>query len=235
MGQVPYITAVISAAGRGRRMGWNRNKLMMKLDNMLIVERTVSALKKCPLIKAYVLVIRPEDEEEIKGSIIPGVFSEDDVVLTTYGGETREESTWNGIKVAPEETEMILYHDGARPFITVDVIERVINTLIENKADGAIPVVPVKDTIKVLNADKYVETTPNRERLVAVQTPQAFWKDKLISAYKNARSENIATTDDAQIVEVFGGKIVTTEGSFYNIKITTPEDLLVGESIILEQ
>ncbi len=235
MEHVPYITAVISAAGRGRRMGWNRNKLMMKLDNMLIVERTVSALKKCPLIKAYVLVIRPEDEEEIKTSIIPGVFSKDDVVVTIYGGETREESTWNGINVVPEETEIILYHDGARPFITVDVIERVIKTLMENKADGAIPVVPVKDTIKVLNADNYVETTPNRERLVAVQTPQAFWKDKLIGAYKNARSENIATTDDAQIVEVFGGKIVTTEGSFYNIKITTPEDLLVGESIILGQ
>ncbi len=233
MNRLPYITAVISAAGRGSRMGFPRNKLMICLEGQTILERTLHQLEACAMIRAFVIVIRPDDKEQVEAEILPRVFPKEDrpIVLVT-GGETREDSTWQGINAAPKETQVILYHDGARPFVKPVTVGQTIQTLLENPVDGAICVVPVKDTIKMVDNRGFVETTPQRSSLFAVQTPQVFWKKSLLAAYKKARSEHISTTDDSQIVEIFGGTIRTVTGDYENIKITTRDDLTLGQMII---
>lgn len=228
----PYITAVVSAAGRGSRMGGDQNKMLLHLQGKTLLEHTLQALQGVGCIDHFVIVIRPEDEEEIAGEILPQVFKSKEAYTTTYGGETREDSTWQGLQAMPKQTTTVLYHDGARPFITKEVVDRTLEALANSNADGVICVVPVKDTIKVINAQKMVETTPNRANLVAVQTPQVFYKEALMNAYEKSRTEEVKTTDDAQIVELFGGKILTVLGDYENIKITTREDLLTGDLIL---
>lgn len=233
MDKFPYITAVVSAAGKGERMGWHRNKLLIPLDNICILERTLMALVAVEEIRSYVIVIRPEDREEIELGILPRVFGRvRDHVILAPGGPSRKDSIWNGLLALPDRTDLVLYHDGARPFVTPEVIRRTIRGLLESRVDGSICVVPVKDTVKVINDDRNVVTTPNREKLVAVQTPQVFHRESILRAYRNAREEDISATDDAQIVELAGGKIRTVRGDYENIKITTREDLLIGELII---
>ncbi len=231
MSNNPYITAVVSAAGRGSRMGGDQNKMLLRLQGKTLLELTLRALDRVGRIDHFVIVIRPDDEEVVN-RILPQVFPKKDCYTTTYGGETREDSTWQGLQVLPEQTTIVLYHDGARPFISKEVVNRTLDALVKTTADGVICVVPVKDTIKVVNAQKMVETTPNRANLVAVQTPQVFNKKALVEAYCRSRTEEVQTTDDAQIVELFGGKIQTVLGDYENIKITTREDLLIGERIL---
>lgn len=228
----PKITAIISAAGSGTRMGYDTNKLLIDLKGKTILARTLEQIARIDVISGVVLVIRPEDEQVIRTEILPRVNMGTRPLIITYGGATREDSTWQGILAAPEDTDIVLTHDGARPFVTDAIINRCIKELLNRNADGVICTVPVKDTIKVINKHGYVETTPKRSTLFAVQTPQVFYRDKLKAAYVNARSEGIFTTDDAQIVEVFGGRIFTVEGSYENIKVTTRDDLLTGQLII---
>lgn len=227
-----YITAVVSAAGSGSRMGFDRNKLLIELKNKTILQRTLEALKQSSCIDHFVLVIRKEDEEDIRQSILPNLFTDKNQISLVYGGKTREESTWHGLQAIPDQTDYVLYHDGARPFVSQEVVARTVQALEENDVDGAICVVPVKDTIKVINQKKMVETTPKRSNLVAVQTPQVFKKASILSAYEKALEEDVYTTDDSQIVELFGGKIITVQGDYENLKITTKDDLLMGELIL---
>lgn len=127
-----------------------------------------------------------------------------------------------------------MIHDGARPFVEPDLIRTMLFEMAQTAADGVICAVPVKDTIKVVQHG-VVETTPRRSSLYAVQTPQIFRRSVLQRAYEKARGEEVETTDDAQIVEIFGGTVHVVEGSYSNIKITTPEDLLLGETILRER
>lgn len=234
---MPKIGAVIQAAGRGTRMGYKRNKLMMPLQGLPVLTWTLRGLVTCPYIQSFVIVIRPEDEEEVRESILPAVFTQGQEVRLVYGGESREASTWNGLMTLPEDIDIVISHDGARPFVSSNLIERCINRLRDlgqQRASGVICVVPVKDTIKVVGEAGYVQATPPRKNLYAVQTPQVFWMDHLVWAYRKAQTEKVAVTDDAGIVEIVGGRIATVEGSYNNIKITTPEDLSTAELILRE-
>lgn len=226
----PWVSAVISAAGRGARMGFDTNKLLIDFEGKTIIERTLEALREVSFVSHYVLVIRPE-EEEVMAKIAEKIFSGLSYSLA-YGGATREASTRSGIEQCPKNTEVILTHDGARPFVSKKIIEDCYNTFLETKADGTIVVVPVKDTIKTVDAKGFVSRTPKRSMLYQVQTPQIFWKDLLLEAYDKALQEKLEVTDDAQIVELFGGRVSTSLGDYSNIKITTKEDLLLGKMII---
>lgn len=226
------VAAVISAAGRGTRMGWDRNKLMMELEGTTILERTLQVMKQSGRIDRYVVVVRNEDHDEVRDRILPRVFGrEAGEVILVEGGESREESTRNGLDAVPGECGVVLTHDGARPFAECEIVGRVLDRLAEGDVEGVICAVPVKDTIKVASRG-LVEMTPVRSTLFAVQTPQAFRVDVLRRAYEKAMRERVAVTDDSQIVEIFGGKIAVVEGSYRNIKITTAEDLLMGELLL---
>ncbi|MDY3986988.1 MAG: 2-C-methyl-D-erythritol 4-phosphate cytidylyltransferase [Peptoniphilaceae bacterium] len=225
------IAAIISAAGKGERMGFHRNKLLIPLGGMTILERTLIALEAMEEIEHFILVIRPEDEAVIR-SFLPSIFSDLTRIQLVYGGKTRQESTRNGLFAISESADLVMIHDGARPFITHKVVRDCIQRLLESDAEGAIAVVPMKDTIKVVNEKGLVVATPQRSMLCAVQTPQVFYRKKLMDAYQKGAREEINATDDAQLMVYLGGKIVTSPGDYSNIKMTTPEDLLVGRLII---
>ncbi|MDY3052113.1 MAG: 2-C-methyl-D-erythritol 4-phosphate cytidylyltransferase [Ndongobacter sp.] len=235
MNEIDHVSAVISAAGRGSRMGWERNKLLLPLSGKSILQRTLEALTEVREIDHFVLVIRPEDEATVREEILSGIkaLTRERVTLC-FGGDTREASTWCGLQHLPEEARTVLIHDGARPFVEPDLIRTMLFEMAQTAADGVICAVPVKDTIKVVQHG-VVETTPRRSSLYAVQTPQIFRRSVLQRAYEKARGEEVETTDDAQIVEIFGGTVHVVEGSYSNIKITTPEDLLLGETILRER
>ena len=150
-----------------------------------------------------------------------------------YGGKERQDSVYNGLKLLDEKCDVVLIHDGARPFVSDKIIDKSIEEAKEHKA--IVVGVPVKDTIKVIDNDKNIVDTPNRSVLWAVQTPQTFDYNILIDAYKDAFKNKFYGTDDAMLVEWIGYKVKMLEGSYNNIKITTQEDLNIGSQILRVQ
>ena len=154
-------------------------------------------------------------------------------VKIAYGGKERQDSVYNGLKLLDEKCDVVLIHDGARPFVSDKIIDKSIEEAKEHKA--IVVGVPVKDTIKVIDNDKNIVDTPNRSVLWAVQTPQTFDYNILIDAYKDAFKNKFYGTDDAMLVERIGYKVKMLEGSYNNIKITTQEDLNIGSQILRVQ
>jgi 2-C-methyl-D-erythritol 4-phosphate cytidylyltransferase len=152
------------------------------------------------------------------------------VVSIVEGGSERQDSVYNGLKAIHNDCDIVLIHDGARPFVTHNIIEEGIN--IANKTGACIAAVPVKDTIKVASENMDVVNTPNREALWAVQTPQFFKYQLLMGAYEKLQNSNLKATDDAMLIEELGYPVKIINGSYENIKITTPEDLILGEGIL---
>ena len=145
------------------------------------------------------------------------------------GGNSRQQSVWNGLKNMPPETTLVAIHDGVRPFVTSEEISRVITAAEEEGA--AILAVPVKDTVKIVRSGK-IESTPDRERIWLAQTPQVFRKEIIINAYRLAMEKKFSGTEDASLVEKLGVSVSIVKGSYSNIKITTPEDLDFAEIIL---
>ena len=146
------------------------------------------------------------------------------------GGSERQYSIANGLRFVPDDAEIILVHDAARPLVNLRTIEEVIDAA--EKFDGAIAAVREKNTIKIIDAENFVKETPPRSELVAVQTPQGFRKKILFDAYKKAAEDNFLGTDDASLVERIGGKIKIVWSDYKNIKITTPEDISIAENFL---
>ena len=148
----------------------------------------------------------------------------------TVGGSERQYSIANGLKLLPDDAEIILVHDAARPLVTVRTIDGVIDAA--EKFGGAIAAVPAKDTIKVVDAQGFVRHTPPRSELVVVQTPQGFRREILLQAYERAAAENFLGTDDSSLVERLGATIRVVNGGYDNIKVTTPEDIHIAETFL---
>ncbi len=225
------IGAVIVAAGKGTRMKSEINKQYIKIGGKPIVYHTVQGFLKSDYIDEVVAVI-VEHEEELFNKIVMPLFDDTSKLKIAYGGSMRKDSVQNGIKALSKDCKTVLIHDGVRPFFTDELIRSVIDEC--SKYDGAIAGVPVKDTIKRINADGIIEDTVDRKMLFAAATPQAFKKDKLMRAYEDFEKSGSfqEATDDAYIMERFGAKIMTVPCSYNNIKITTPEDINFAESIL---
>ncbi|WP_139492819.1 bifunctional 2-C-methyl-D-erythritol 4-phosphate cytidylyltransferase/2-C-methyl-D-erythritol 2,4-cyclodiphosphate synthase [Brevibacillus dissolubilis] len=217
---------VIVAAGSGKRMGAGYNKIWLTLEDKPILEHTVQVFADHPEIGEVVLVISEQDLPDIEewASTVPY-----DVKLA-LGGAERQDSVRSGLAALSPSCEYVLIHDAARPFITPAQISETIEKVRE--ADAIIVAVPVKDTIKVVNPEGVVEATPRRESLWAVQTPQAFRLSLVIEAHARAMAAGLLGTDDASLVEWMGYPVTVVMGSYENIKITTPEDLVFGEEIL---
>ena len=218
---------IIPAAGSGTRMG-TVNKLLLPIAGRPLLLRTIEAFEACPLVSAIVLAVSPDTagfyEREIKNN---PAFSK--VLAPVPGGATRQESVANALKEVADKAAIILVHDGARPLVGTSIIESVIKKAALTGA--ALPVVPLKDTIKEVKDDVVVRTVP-RETLRAVQTPQGFSADLLKRAFAEAAARGVTGTDEASLVEALGITVSTVPGSYENIKITTPEDMVIAESFL---
>lgn len=217
---------VIPAAGAGKRMGADRNKLMLLLRDRSIIEWTLDVFEADPLCEQIILAINPAEQvwfEQVTDRYATPV-------RLVAGGRERQESVLRGLEVI-EAPGIVLIHDGARPFIEQTAIHAVVAAAVEHKA--AILAVPVKDTVKRIIGETIVETVP-RDELMAAQTPQAFDLDTIRTVHQKA-AEHYLGTDDASLIEWDGGKVTLVTGQYENIKVTTPDDLWFGEAILMKR
>ncbi len=216
--------AVIVAAGSASRMG-GIDKVMAPLGGEPMILRTVREFQNCDCIREIVIVTR----EDLIVPIRDLCRNFDKVTLVVAGGATRQESVERGLGALSEKIELVAVHDGARPLITWQVIDRAVRAA--NTYYAAAPAVPVKDTVKVV-VGGIVKETPERRTLQAVQTPQCFDLDLLKGALVQARLDKAAVTDDCSAVERLGMSVKIVEGDERNIKVTTPMDLKIAEMLL---
>jgi 2-C-methyl-D-erythritol 4-phosphate cytidylyltransferase len=231
--QLPKAFAIVPAAGMGKRMGANINKQYLMLGGKPIVAHTLQRFQDSPLISGIILVT-PLDEIPFCRAEVVEKYKLDKVIEITPGGAERQNSVQNGLDALGRiaaENDVVLIHDGVRPFITEEIIRRSIIAAAEY--DGALVAVKAKDTIKVVTGD-LVKSTPDRDTLWQAQTPQAFRFGLISAAYKKAASDAFLGTDDCSLVERNNGAIRIVSGDYRNIKITTPEDLILAEAFLAQ-
>ena len=240
------VIAIVPAAGLGKRLGAGTNKPFYSLLNKPLLAWTLEALEQVEEISEIIPVLKESDMEGAVRTFEQYAFSK--VKRIAPGGNERQDSVSHGLKLADSKAGIILVHDGARPLIAASTVREVIAAL--EGFDGAVAGVPVKDTIKEAGAEALdragkasrgkagegkayvVKRTVKRESLWAIQTPQVFRCEVLLKAYDKAMDEGFYGTDDAGLVERIGGRIRVVPGSYDNIKITTPEDILVAEELL---
>lgn len=224
------VTVIIVAAGRGNRMNSSMNKVFMPLGGQPILLHSVLAFSECARVN-NLIVVAAANEVGCVEKMLTGApeIKPWQVVL---GGSERQYSILNALKVVPEETNVVLVHDGARPLVTQECIERVIHMAVIRKA--AIAAVPVKDTIKKVDDSATVTGTLDRNALWSIQTPQGFDFAIVRQAYEQATKDHYLGTDDASLVERLGVPVNIVMGNYENLKVTTPEDLIVAEALLQE-
>lgn len=220
-----YVSAVVLAAGRGLRFRTKIQKPLIEINAKPLIIYCLNTLSRYPDIKDIILVVNLENFKDIVNKIRQyRIRKIKDVIL---GGQRRQDSVMNGLAVISPKTDLVLIHDGVRPFIERADVSSLIQ---QSKRYGvAILGVPVKATIKSIREKFIVEKTLNRNNLWEIQTPQVFQKDLVLKAYKKFGNRQV--TDDASLVEKLGVKVRIIRGSYFNIKITTSEDLIIAEAI----
>ena len=223
------VVALILAAGQGKRMGAEKKKPYLLLAGKPILFHTLGEFEKCPSIDGIVLVVEKHEVDNVRTSAVDE-FGCRKVINVVPGGPKRQDSVWEGIKALKDEGELVMVHDGVRPFISPELLEKAVDTT--RKTGATVVAVPVKDTIKTASPEKEVIKTLDRETLWAVQTPQTFNHDLLKRAHEKAMQDGFYGTDDASLVERIGVPVSIIDGPYENIKITTPEDLVLAEAIL---
>ncbi len=222
----PFCSALIAAAGSSSRMG-GENKLLMPLGGVPVLARTLQAMDSCEGIGEIVIAAREEDL--VRFAELCKTYGVRKPVKIIVGGKTRTESVLNAATEARRDADLLAVQDGARPFVTPELVSAVIEAARIHYA--AAPAIPVKDTVKIA-INGIVRQTPDRSQVFAVQTPQIFDAELLRAALRAAVDSGAAVTDDCSAVERIGKEIYLTEGSEENIKITTPFDLVLAEAIL---
>lgn len=218
------IDAIIVAAGSGKRMKAKENKQFLKIEDKPIIIWTLEKFYNNKNIDNITVAIRKEDEKKMLS-----LFDEYNMknIQLVYGGKERQDSIENCLDTIIH-TDYVLIHDGARPFVSDEIINNCVNNCTKSSCCTG---VLAKDTIKIVDKDKNITSTPDRKYIWYAQTPQAFHIDIIREAYKYARETNFIGTDDASLVENLGYKVQMIEGSYNNIKITTTEDLAIAKYI----
>ena len=221
------VSAIVLAGGRGKRMGSVQSKQYIDLKGRPILYYTLNRFINNNNIDKVILVI-PEDELEYCQREVLDKYNliVDSIAL---GGKERQDSVYNGLKKA-EGSDIVLIHDGARPFVSKKIIDDGIRyaEIYGAAAPGVMP----KDTIKVKNTEGFSVETPERSRLVAVQTPQIFNYDMILKCHEKVKENKLEVTDDTMVAELFGNDVYLYEGEYTNIKITTPEDLILAQYLV---
>lgn len=218
-------SVVIVCAGNSTRMGVN--KILLPLGDRLVVGVTMQAFQACASVKEIVIVAREADISAIQEEAQKAGITK--LKECTVGGDTRQQSVINGIRCISQDTELVAIHDGARPLVKPEHIEKAIKDALV--FGGATLGVPVKDTIKVVD-DGLITDTPPRSTLYITPTPQIFRKKLYFEGIDFALEHSLDFTDDCQLVEAIGGKVYMTIGDYTNIKITTPEDIKLAETML---
>lgn len=222
---------LIPAAGVGRRMGSDRNKLLLNLLGKPILAWTLLSAAASDRITWIGIICQPVDKPDIE-AILQTLNLPKPTVLVP-GGDTRQASVYNGLQALPPEAAYVLIHDGARCLATPELFDRCADALLT--CPGLIAAVPVKDTIKVVGADNLIQDTPDRSTLWAAQTPQGFPVAKLKAAHDEGQAHGWAVTDDAALFEKIGLPVKIVRGEETNLKVTTPEDLQIAEMVIRDR
>lgn len=222
----PYCAALIAAAGSSTRYG-GENKLLLPLDDMPVLAHTLLAVDRAASIDEIVIAAR--EDELLRYAELCKTYGITKPVKVVLGGATRTESVLRAALEASPEAALLAVQDGARPLVTGELIDRTVEAA--RTSFAAAPAVPVTDTIKVAQGG-IVQSTPERSTLFAVQTPQVFDAGLLKAALQSALTAGVTLTDDCSAVERFGKEVSLTEGDPENIKITTPLDLAVAETIL---
>jgi len=220
--------AVVVAAGRGKRMEANINKQFLRIKDKPVLYYSLKTFSNSDLIDGIIIVCAEGEVDYCKKELVEK-YKIDKVLKVVVGGKERQDSVYNGLK-AIEDCEIVLIHDGARPFVTDDIIQSGIKyaKLYGACTCGVIP----KDTIKIKNKEGFSMETPDRNRLFLVQTPQCFKYNLIVNCHEKLSKDCITVTDDTTVVEYYNHKVYLYEGSYKNIKITTPEDLDMAEKIV---
>lgn len=220
-----HVSAIVLAAGRGLRLKLRTPKPLVKINSKALVVYCLDTLSSHPLIKDIIVAANPKNLKAIGRAIKQYRIKK--VRHIVLGGRLRQDSVANALKAVDKRADLVLIHDAVRPFISKEAVSAAVKTAA--KYGAGIVGVPVKATIKKISGKLRVEKTLDRKNLWEIQTPQVFKKDLLLKAYKKFANHQV--TDDAMLLEKSGVKVRLVLGSYFNIKVTTPEDLILAEAI----
>ena len=227
------VSAVIVAAGEGKRMGGSIPKPFLSVGGQPLILRTLARFFESQTVQKIIVVVAQEEISRCQSLIQsnPGLSRME--CLLQPGGTRRQDSVSQGLMRLDADCEVVVIHDGARPLISPSLIDRCVEAAFK---DGAVVVgIPVRDTIKIVSSDRHVRETPARDSLWEIQTPQVFRAELIREAYSRAAREGTEATDDAMLVERLGKSVTLLEGHRTNIKITVPEDLVFVEALLRER
>ncbi|NLP36370.1 MAG: 2-C-methyl-D-erythritol 4-phosphate cytidylyltransferase [Firmicutes bacterium] len=222
-------SVIIAAAGQGRRMQAKINKQYLLLQGRPVVSYALKACLEAACFSQIIVTVAPGEEDLFRRDVLLPYFPQTNIIVV-QGGKERQDSVRNGLEAVAHGIDYVCIHDGARPFAAAELIKKCLGTAKEKGA--VVAAVPVKDTIKKVGKNKQVQDTPPREELWAVQTPQVFRRDWLEIAHRKAYQENFFATDDAALLEHYGYPVYVEPSTSLNLKLTTPEDLLLAEALM---
>jgi 2-C-methyl-D-erythritol 4-phosphate cytidylyltransferase len=228
-----HASAIVLAAGEGRRIGGNTPKTYLPIAGRPLVLRTLDRMFSAASIESVVLVVAADQIERCEGMLRSDSALRNRRWLLQTGGATRQESARLGLGRIGSETNIVIIHDGARPFVSVALIDRCVEAAAVHQA--VVVGLPVRDTIKAVSPQRFIENTPDRSVLWEIQTPQAFVRDLIVMAHQRAAIDGVQVTDDAMVVERIGKPVYVLEGERTNLKITVPEDVWLAESLLRER
>ncbi|MGI6096598.1 MAG: 2-C-methyl-D-erythritol 4-phosphate cytidylyltransferase [Dethiobacteria bacterium] len=226
-----FVSAVIAAAGKGKRMQSYINKQYLPLLGRPILAWTLEVFFASGLFHEVIVVVAPGEKQLLRRLVLEPYFMGEEVKIVV-GGAERQHSVYNALNSLDPQAKIVCIHDGARPLVTASILEAAIQGA--SRCGAAVSAVPVKDTIKE-ERHGFVATTIPRSQLRAVHTPQCFERSLLERAHQEARNSGFCGTDDASLVEHLGEKVCFTKGSYENIKVTTPEDILIAEAFLKQR
>jgi len=223
------VAAVVPAAGCGNRMGSDIKKQFLALDGIPILGYALRVLEASQSVQAVVVAVGEGEEEYCRQAVVDKLGLRK-ITAIVSGGKERQDSVYSGLLALAADTDIVVIHDGVRPLLSVENLEQVIGDAL--KYGAATCAVPVKDTVKMAREGGFVGKTLPRNRLWLTQTPQAFQYQVILEAHRLAREQNFSATDDAALVERLGLAVKLVDGNYRNIKITTPEDLIVAAAML---
>jgi 2-C-methyl-D-erythritol 4-phosphate cytidylyltransferase len=225
------VGAIIAGAGEGKRMSGRGRKQFVKIGGKPIFAYTLEIFENSNAVD-HIVVVVPRDSVEFAREEVVEEFGFKKVHAIVYGGETRQQSVYNGLKALKDKTKWVLIHDAVRPLVSQILIQRVLDAA--HKAGAAITGVPARDTVKQVESGQIVGTL-DRRLLWLAQTPQCFRYDIITDAYKKAAEEGFQATDDASLIERYGTKVAVAVGSYANLKVTSPEDIPIFEYFLRQE
>ena len=223
------VVAVVPAAGQGTRMGGTARKQYLTLSGIPLLVLSLKVLQRIESVREIILSV-PESDRDYCWREIVNPFGLGKVTHIVAGGQRRQDSVRSGLFTISDPPDLVLVHDGVRPFIEDELVENAISCA--EQTGASVVAMPIHDTVKRVDAHRVIQETLNREELWHIQTPQVFRYDWLVEAHKHAQNENWEVTDDAALIERMGYPVSVVEGSCFNIKITKPDDLIFGEAIL---